>query len=167
MEGKKDFSVSFIPDNLAIWLVLLLIGTFWAKLFLKSRTEFIFKFFPYLFVFNFIITFYFLYYFFVYSKIIVSKNNVVFPNTSYLGMPAAWIFQKKEIDIQSITKIIKYPVRHGEYSVSPRLALHGAKISIIAKGIDSIQLSYGFYGVEQIERLIQEILSWNENVQII
>lgn len=167
MEDKKDFSVSFIPDNSAIWLVLLIIGSFWAKLFLRRHTLFIYKFFSYLFVFNFIITFYFLYYFFVYSKIIISENKIVFPNTSYSGMPLALIFQKKVIDIQSITKIIKHPVKHDGCFVPSRLTFHSAKILIIAKGMDNIQLSYGFYGGEQIERLIQEILIRNENVQIV
>lgn len=167
MKNGKDFPVTFMPDSLAISLVFLIIGFFWLKLFLIDPTSFSFKFFPYFFLLNLIITLYFLYYFFVYSKIVIFKDKVILPKTNFSGFPSAFIFQKKEIDIYSITKIIKYPVQYGKVSVSPRLAFHGAKAAVISKTVGNIQLSYGFYGVGKIENLILEILNRNENIQIL
>ncbi len=163
MERDEDCPVTISPDNPAILLVLLGLGFIWVRFFTVKPDFFVFRYLTCIFFFNLVGTFYLLHYFFIYSKILVFKDKITLPNTSDSGFPSAFIFRKKEINMDSITKIIKYHPKH----VSPRLAFHGAKISIISKVSGNIQLSYGFFGGGSLDNLIMEILKRNENVQVI
>ncbi len=163
MEKEEEYPVTISPDNPAILLVLLVLGFIWVRFFSVKPGYFVFKYLTYILFFNLAGTLYLLYYFFIYSKILVFKDKIILPRTSDSGFPSAFIFRKKEINIDSITKIIKY---HPQY-VSPRLAFHGARISIISKISGNSQLSYGFFGGESLDNLIEEILKQKESVQII
>ncbi len=159
MKKEEDYPVTIRPDNPVILLVLLVLGFIW----LRCLSSFVVEYLSYILFFNLAITVYLLYYFFIHSKILIFKDRIILPNTNYSGFPSAFIFRKKELSIDSITKIIKYRPQY----VSPRLAFHGAKISIISKMPGNIQLSIGFFGGEPLNNLIEEILKLNENVQII
>ena len=165
MEKKKSI-VAFTPHNIAIPLVFLGLGATAIRLWSSLHPPF-YKLVFYCLLSNIAFILYFSYYFFIYSKIIVLQDRLLSPRTNYNGMPFGFVFGKKVINIHSITKIIKYPPRYGRPYATFGSSLYGAKISIISKPNDILQISYGFYGESQVESLIEELLARNENIQII
>ena len=158
-----------MPHNLAIPIVLIVLGIFWVRFFILQSGSDYFHILPFLLLFNSVVTIYCLYYFFVYSKIILFRDKIIFPQTNYYGIPSGLIFGKKTIAVYSISKIIrfKYVSEYGKPFVTLRfLALPEAKISVISSTTGNIQISLNFYGEGQIERLIEEVLERNENIQI-
>lgn len=163
-KGKSP--LTFVPDNVGIPLVFLVFGALFIRLWLGIHPPYAQLIF-YCLLSDVAVILYFFCYFFIYSKIVVFEGRLILPRTNYNGFPSPFIFGKKIIDTNSISKIIKYPPERNEPSTKLRSSFYGAKISIIVKPANNIQISYGFYGENGIENLIGELLQRNESIQVI
>jgi len=106
---------------------------------------------------------------FYYSVIKIANQQLILPLTNHNGYPEWFTFQKKIIDIGLIKKIIIYrpncDAKFIFFSEDP-IKTPDAKISIIGSDSVNAQISYNFYGVEQVEGLTASILSRNESIEV-
>ncbi len=107
---------------------------------------------------------------FYFSSLKISGDNLNVPFTNANGCPEWFGFKKRNVKISTIKRIIIY---REKFSVSFAFLAENsqgnsdARISIFAADGVNFQISYNFYGQEEVDRLTSLLWAKNDTIQIV